>query len=192
MLGKQITTYSDEKLMQLICGGNQYAFNVLYHRHKNRMYYYFYRMLNNSEEQANDFLQELFLKIIEKPEAFNPEYKFRSWIFSIAGNMCKNEYRRREIHGEIITGNFTNDETEELNFSTYSTEQAVEKVFETLNRLDQDHRSTFLLRYREGFSIKEIAGILEIADGTVKSRLHNAKKQLARKLDYLKDEIDMK
>ena len=190
MFGKRNSTYSDEKLMQMICCGDQQAFNFLYHRYKSRMYYYFYRMLNNSAEQANDFLQELFLKIIEKPEAFNPEYKFQSWIFSMAGNMCKNEYRKRETRGETITNEFHTNETEELNLAAYSTEQAIDKVFETLDRLDLDHRSTFLLRYREGFSIKEIAGILEIADGTVKSRLHNAKKQLAKELNYLKDEIE--
>lgn len=77
-----------------------------------------------------------------------------------------------------------------MNHSAYSAEQAIEKVFETLNKLDTDHRSAFLLRYREGFSMKEIADILRIAEGTVKSRLHNAKKQLARELYYLKDEIE--
>ncbi len=190
MPGKDIRTYSDEKLMQQIAAGDQQAFNLLYYRYKNRLYYYFIRMLNNSEELANDFLQELFMKIIEKPEAFNPAYKFSTWIYSLAGNMCKNEYRKREIRGETITNELQTNETYELSFKEHETGQFIEKIFDTLNRLDQEHRSTFLLRYREGFSIREITGIQNIAEGTVKSRLHNAKKQLARELDYLKDEID--
>lgn len=190
MGNKKAEKYSDEKLMQEIAAGNQVAFTVLYNRYKKRLYYYFFRMLTNSEDQANDFLQELFLKIIEKPEAFNSDYKFSSWIFSLAGNMCKNEYRKRETRGETITSEFKTNHSEEMNHSAYSAEQAIEKVFETLNRLDTDHRSAFLLRYREGFSMKEIADILRIAEGTVKSRLHNAKKQLARELYYLKDEIE--
>lgn len=147
-------------------------------------------MLSNSEDLANDFLQKLFLKIIEKPESFNSDYKFSSWVFSLAGNMCKNEYRKRETRGETITSEFKTTQSEEMNHSAYSAEQAIEKVFETLDKLDHDHRSAFLLRYREGFSMKEIADILEIAEGTVKSRLHHAKKQLARELHYLKDEIE--
>lgn len=190
MDSRRAEKYSDEKLMQEIAGGNQIAFTVLYHRYKNRLYYYFFRMLSNSEDLANDFLQELFLKIIEKPESFNPDYKFSSWIFSLAGNMCKNEYRKRETRGETITSEFKTTQSEEMNHSAYSAEQAIEKVFETLDKLDHDHRSAFLLRYREGFSMKEIADILEIAEGTVKSRLHHAKKQLARELHYLKDEIE--
>lgn len=182
--------HTDEKLMQEIAGGNHVAFTALYHRYKNRLYYYFFRMLNNSEEQANDFLQELFLKIIEKPESFNTELKFSSWIFSLAGNMCKNEYRKRESRGETITAEINTHQSVEMNFSAYNTEQAIEKVFATLDKLDADQRSTFLLRYREGFSMKEIADILNIAEGTVKSRLHNAKKQLARELHFLKDEIE--
>ena len=175
--------------MQQIAGGDPQAFNILYNRYKSRMYYYFYRMLNNSKETANDFLQELFLKIIENPQAYNPEYKFSTWIFALAGNMCKNEYRKRETRCETLSGEVYSMETEELNFSAYDTEQAIEKVFETLNKLDQEHRSTFLLRYRENFTIREIADILGIAEGTVKSRLHNSKKQLAKELDFLKDEI---
>ena len=187
---KKTEKYSDEKLMQEVAAGNQMAFNILYHRYKNRLFYYFFRMLNNSEELANDFLQELFLKIIEKPESFNPAFRFSSWIFSMAGNMCKNEYRKRESRGETITSEINTNQSEEMNHSAYSTEQALEKVFEALNKLDTDQRSTFLLRYREGFSMKEIAEILNIAEGTVKSRLHNAKKQLARELYFLKDEIE--
>lgn len=102
MLRKKTETYTDEKLMQKITQGDQIAFTILYKRYKNRLYYYFYRMLNNSSNQANDFLQELFMKIVEKPEAFNSEYKFAAWIFTLAGNMCKNEYRKRETRGEII------------------------------------------------------------------------------------------
>lgn len=189
MFWKDIHTNSDERLMQQIAGGDPQAFNILYNRYKGRMYYYFYRMLNNSKETANDFLQELFLKIIENPKAYNPEYKFSTWIFALAGNMCKNEYRKRETRCETLSGEVYSTETEELNFSAYDTEQAIEKVFETLNKLDQEHRSTFLLRYRENFTIREIADILGIAEGTVKSRLHNSKKQLAKELDFLKDEI---
>lgn len=182
--------YSDSELMQQIVSGDQAAFSELYHRYKGRMYYYFYRMLGNSAEQANDFLQELFMKIIEKPESYNPAYSFSTWLYSVANNMCKNEYRHRGVCREYRESEIFKPQVDFINENTIAPEQVIEKIFEALNFLGDEHRSAFVLRYREGFSIKEIAAILELPEGTVKSRLFNAKKMLAEKLDYLKDEVE--
>lgn len=176
--------------MQQIVLGDQAAFGELYNRYKDRMYYYFYRMLGNSPDLANDFLQELFMKLIEKPERYNQEYPFSTWLYSVANNMCKNEYRRREVRKE-----FQDEEARKslldnpINLS-FEPEQLIEKVFQALDQLGEEHRSAFLLRYREGFSMREIAKIMEVPEGTVKSRLFNAKKILAEKLSYLKDEVE--
>ena len=180
---------SDSELMQQIVSGDQAAFGELYHRYKSRMYYYFYRMLGNSAEQANDFLQELFMKLIEKPESYNPAYNFSTWLYSVANNLCKNEYRRREVRQGYQASEIQETSDDCLNDYSVEPEQAVEKIFQTLELLGEEHRSAFLLRYREGFSIKEVAEILELPEGTVKSRLFYAKKLLAEKLEYLKDEI---
>lgn len=176
--------------MQLIVSGDQGAFSQLYLRYKDRMYYYFYRMLGNSSEQANDFLQELFLKLIEKPESYNPDFSFTTWLYSVANNMCKNEYRKRNVRQEYQEFEALQPKLDFVNESTIEPEQLIEKIFETLNDLGKEHQSAFLLRYREGFSIKEVAEILELPEGTVKSRLFYAKKQLSEKLDYLKNEIE--
>lgn len=183
--------YSDTELMQQIVSGDQAAFNGLYHRYKDRMYYYFYRMLGNSTEQANDFLQELFMKLIEKPESYHPNYSFQTWLFSVANNMCKNEYRRREVRKEYQTSESLQPKLDYMKDSSVEPEQLLEKIFQTLDRLGEEQRSAFLLRYREGFSIREVAEILGLPEGTVKSRLFYAKKMLAEKLEYLKDEIEL-
>lgn len=176
--------------MQQIVAGNQAAFSELYLRYKGRMYYYFYRMLGNSADQANDFLQELFMKLIEKPESYRAEYNFSTWLYSIANNMCKNEYRRRSIRKEYQEEGTAPASFEQISDAGIEPEQLMEKVFQTLEMLGEEHRSAFLLRYREGFSVKEVAEILDLAEGTVKSRLFYARKLLAEKLDYLKDEIE--
>lgn len=181
---------TDSELMQLIVLGDQSAFAELYHRYKERMYYYFYRMLGNSSEQANDFLQELFMKLIEKPESFNPKFPFQTWFYSVANNMCKNEYRRREVRQEFQATETSVTQLDFIDDKTIEPEQIVEKIFDTLEELGEEHRSAFLLRYREGFSIKDVAEILELPEGTVKSRLFYAKKMLAEKLNYLKDEVE--
>ncbi|MBW8324495.1 MAG: RNA polymerase sigma factor [Prolixibacteraceae bacterium] len=182
--------YSDTELMQQIVSGDQVAFSELYHRYKDRMYYYFYRMLGNSSEQTSDFLQELFMKLIEKPENYNAVYPFHTWLYSVANNMCKNEYRRRGVRQEYLEYESFDPRIEFMNESGIEPEQMIEKVFQTLDHLGEEHRSAFLLRYREGFSIKEVAEILELPEGTVKSRLFYAKKALSEKLDYLKDQIE--
>lgn len=184
-------TYSDSELMQLIASGNQSAFSELYRRYKDRLYYYFYRMLGNSSDQANDFLQELFMKIIEKPEYYNPAYSFQTWLFSMANNLCKNEYRRRGVRMEYQESEAFEMKLDYIPESTIKPELVIEKIFLILNQLGPEHRSAFLLRYREGFSIREVAETLELPEGTVKSRLFYARKILAEKLHYLKDEIEL-
>ncbi len=176
--------------MQLIVLGDQSAFSELYHRYKDRMYYYFYRMLGNSAEQANDFLQELFMKLIEKPESYNPKFPFQTWFYSVANNMCKNEYRKREVRQEYQETEYGEPQLDFIDDNAIEPEQVVGKIFDTLEELGEEHRSAFLLRYREGFSIKDVAEILELPEGTVKSRLFYAKKILAEKLNYLKDEVE--
>ena len=187
MFGRKTKISSDEQLMQQICNGNQQAFSELYQRYKDRLYYYFFRMLGNSEEQANDFLQDVFLKIIEKPGRFNPNYPFKTWLFSVAYNLCKNEYRYREVRKAAPPcEKLTNPELPE----SLSKEELVSRIFDSLDELSPEHRSVFIMHYREGFPVKEIAGILELAPGTVKSRLFYTRKYLAEKFQHLKGEIE--
>ena len=181
---------ADAELMKLILSGDQAAFSELYFRYKDRMYYFFYRMLGNSADHANDFLQELFMKLIEKPESYNPTYHFSTWLYSIANNMCKNEYRRRGIRQEYQSAEALIPAIGFMDEPATDPAQVMEKIFQALDLLGEEHRSAFLLRYREGFSVREVAEILELAEGTVKSRLFYARKLLAEKLEYLKDEIE--
>lgn len=66
----------------------------MYDRYSPRMYRFFFRMLWRDAGKAEDFTQEIFLKIIEKPQLFDPERNFKTWIYTLASNLCKNEYRR--------------------------------------------------------------------------------------------------
>lgn len=190
IFGRKNRTFTDSALMQQIVLGDQAAFGELYNRYKDRMYYYFYRMLGNSPDQANDFLQELFMKIVEKPDTYNPSYAFHTWLYSVANNMCKNEYRRRGIRQEYHHYEALEPGIDLPSETTIEPELVIEKVFLTLDQLGEEHRSAFLLRYREDFSIRQIAQILGLPEGTVKSRLYTARKILAEKLNYLKDEIE--
>ncbi len=175
--------------MQLLCYNDVNAFNELYSRYNNRILYYFYRMLGNDKEKSQDFLQDIFMKVVEKPHMFNPKQKFTTWIFSIAHNMCKNEYRKLEVRKIIETydtiENFciTNEEFNiDLNDFT-------KELYTELETMDEDHKTAFLLKYREGFQIKEISKVLNCAEGTVKSRIFNVNKKLAGRLSKFKTTI---
>ena len=93
---------SDEALMADIVRREERAFAVLYDRYSPRMYRFFMRMFWQDAEKSADFTQELFLKIIEKPHLFQPGRSFRTWIYTIAGNLCKNEFRRLKIREEEL------------------------------------------------------------------------------------------
>lgn len=179
---QQIT---DEQLVSDMQRGDHVAFNELYNRYSNRLLYYFYRMLGNSNEKAQDFLQDIFVKIIDNIHAFDTSRKFSTWAFSIAHNMCKNEYRSMEVrkNSPIDDLNETMEYTEELPVVEFAnTEDFIRDLFCELENFDEIHKTVFLLHYREGFSLKDIAQTLEISEGTVKSRLFYTRKRLAERL----------
>jgi RNA polymerase sigma-70 factor, ECF subfamily len=190
IFGRKNKVATDNELMLLIASDDQSAFCELYHRYKDRMYYYFFRMLGNSAEQANDFLQELFMKLIEKPESYNSKLPFSTWLYSVANNMCKNEYRRREVRREYQILEAREVPVDFQAECPIETQQLVERIFVVLGDMGEEYRSSFILHYREGFSIKEVSGILGLPEGTIKSRLFYARKILAEKLNYLKDEVE--
>jgi RNA polymerase sigma-70 factor (ECF subfamily) len=174
---------SDEKLVVATGNGDAKAFNELYGRYRDRMFYYFYRMLGNDRELAEDFLQDLFFKIIDKPHLFDPERKFSTWIFRIAYNQCKNEYRSRDVRNVIEKVDnpdlFPQDETVH-----HDPELQVEDIFDCLNEFDESHRTAFLLKYREGLNIDEISTVLDLPKGTIKSRLFYTREKIRKKLEH--------
>lgn len=184
-----IKKLSDELLMQNIGNGDKLAFDELYHRYHNRLFYYFYRMLGNCEETANDFLQDIFLKIIDKPELYNPAYPFKKWIFSVAHNMCKNEYRKRETRKTVLQDSFPEDI---LDKTSYEEDKSrwLETAFREMGRLSEKSREILVLKYRENFSLEEISEILSLPKGTVKSRLFYARNELAALVKQIQTEED--
>lgn len=172
-------TLTDEELMKRIQRGQESAFNALYDRYSQRMYRYFYRMLGQSAEMAHDFTQELFLKIIEQPDAFDTQRRFSTWFYAVAGNLVKNEYRRKAKHppeGALHEADHT-----PISMTGFpDLDSAVRKAYieKAVQALRPHHRECFLLRYQEGLAVQEISEIIDCPPGTVKSRLHYSLKKL--------------
>ncbi len=181
---KQVKQLSDEELMKLLSKGNQKAFDEIYLRYSDVLFGYFMKMLARDKEKCEDMVHDLFAKIIRKPDYFNVNRSFRTWVFSVACNMCKNEYKRMSVR-KHVSNDFEptkslqaeSDTLKKVHESTFS-----ESFYKALNALDEKHKNVFALRHFEGLSMKEISETLEINEGTVKSRLFYATKTLAKEL----------
>jgi len=178
-------SFSDEKLMLTLSKGDKRAFDELYDRYAKALKGYFMRMLWKNESKSEDFVHDLFVKIIHNPESFDSNRSFKTWLYSVACNMCKNEYKKQEVRKGTSTGidQFYSisdkgvDVLNEVQMSHFGSQ--FEK---SMDELKTEHQEVFSLRHMDGLSIKEIAEVLEINEGTVKSRLFYATKQLADKL----------
>lgn len=176
--------HSDEQLMTLVAERDKKAFEVLYDRYSRLLFNYFHRMLWKDRERARDFTQDLFTKIIQKPHLYDSSRAFKTWIYSIAHNMCKNEYAKHEVRM-----NARNELKNEESFSGgieaqkgMDRELFKEKLKEALEEMDEVKRTTFELRFNQELSILEISEIMQCSEGTVKSRLFYMLKELNKKL----------
>lgn len=185
MAGDQtsLAALNDEELITLVRQGREAAFEILYERYNRRLLVFFYRLLGQDDGKAQDFLQEIFMKIVEKPHYFNGRAQFSTWIFKIAHNMVKNEYRRLNVR-KIVQHEAEPDDyagSEDLD-AALDAREFHKRLHLELSKLDTERQSTFLLRFQEQFSIKEISEVLGCSEGTVKSRLFYTARHLADKL----------
>jgi RNA polymerase sigma-70 factor (ECF subfamily) len=170
--------------MRLIGQRDSAAFEELYDRYSRLMYNYFHRMLWKDKEKARDFTQDLFSKLIHKNELFDEKRSFKTWLYSIAHNMCKNEYAKHEVrkdaHADIKyqqPGIEKSKADVDIDKNEFKRELQI-----ALSELDEVKRTTFELRFYQEMSIQEISEIMECSEGTVKSRLFYTLKQLNEKL----------
>jgi RNA polymerase sigma-70 factor (ECF subfamily) len=172
---------SDEDLMLKVIKGNSQCYVEIYDRYATRLLNYFYKMLWKDREKAEDFLHDLFAKIIAKPDYFDPKRSFKTWIFSVAHNMCKNEYKKQEIRqgGPLELNENIYAETKEKDVESYDMQLFLKKLYAELDKLEEVQKSSFILRYMEEKSIKEISEIMQCSEGTVKSRLFYTLKKIS-------------
>ena len=175
------SSHTDNEIMQLVVERDSLAFSELYDRYNRMLVNYFYKMLWQDEEKAQDFMQDLFTKIVEKPKSFDIKRNFKTWMFSVANNMCKNEYRKQAVRKNT---SYNLDESYQIKDTTMNAMDSLqdtqfsEKLTVELAKLDEKQKSTFVMRYFQDLSIKEIAETLECSEGTIKSRLFYTLKKL--------------
>jgi RNA polymerase sigma-70 factor (ECF subfamily) len=176
------TSLKDEDLVQRMQQGDKRAFDQLYERYAQVLGYFFMKALWRDKEKAEDFVHDFFAKLISQPELFDVNRTFKTWMYAVANNMCKNEYRKQGTRKEMKSdfgSNFQVVDSKE-NIVNRTQDAQFKTAFQLeLDKMDDKHREVFSLRHLEGLSIKEIAEVLSINEGTVKSRLFYATKHLA-------------
>ncbi len=148
------------------------TFRTLYLEHGPRAQGFFLRMTGFDRKLARDLTQDLFLRLWDSRHNYDERRPFRTWMFAIAYNMLKNEYRRRMTVMEYAE----NAPKEEPVTDTDHLEQEQrDRILRSaIGRLPEPQKVVFLLRYEEELPLSEIARVCNIPEGTVKSRLFSA------------------
>jgi len=180
----------DSEVVQASLDGDQRAFGEIVRRYDQRLLNFVYRTIGD-RERAQDLVQETFVRVYRHLERFDQDKKFSTWIYTIAGNLAKNELRNRSrnplVLFQTIKKNWDADhrplEWEDEHYKPddlYRKRYLKEKVDEAVKQLPEHHRMVFVLRELEGKTYEEIADITGVQLGTVKSRLNRARNNFAR------------
>jgi RNA polymerase sigma-70 factor (ECF subfamily) len=182
----------DDELVARTKDGDASAFDDLVRRYSPRVYGLVYNMTSNHEE-TNDLLQDIFLKAFRSIKGFRGDSSFYTWIHTIAANMTinflKKRNRRRGPSLDDIDAHIENDpdyieataKTDPRREATLSELQ--KKLNESMQKLSHDHRAVVTMFDIQGMPHAEIAKILGISEGTVRSRLFYAHRQLQNYLE---------
>lgn len=169
----------NDELYQIIHkakGGNQEAFTELVQRYKGQVYRFAVGMLSNRMD-AEDVAQEAFVKAFYSLSRLENEYAFSSWMITIVSNLCKDRLKKRAKEQGI-----SDEPDERIADSGWSDPIEKLSVEESLGRLSVDHREIILLHDVQGYHYEEIAGMMQVPVGTVKSRLFSARMALRKEL----------
>lgn len=196
--GVDLATLSDQDVVLEARDGRQAAYRELVRRYERPIFSLIYRMVRN-REQAEDLSQETFVKALNAIESYRPEYKFSSWIFKIANNVSIDHLRRRELDTLSLDGSPHALTPEAIQASALQLGDRQETALEELEAkelggeieqaiatLRPEYRACILLRHVEGRPYEEIATMLDLPLGTVKTYIHRARGELRQALAHLR------
>jgi len=175
---------TDEELIERFQNGDVYAFEQIVKRYKNQLLNFAYRFLGDIED-SEDIVQETFLRIFRKRNAYRNIAKFSTWIYTITGNLAKTELRRRKKRKLFSISSLGYDEKDyELPDHRRGPEEKADSVVKeeiiqkAIDVLSPKFKEVVILRDIQELSYEEISKILKIPLGTVKSRVNRARLKL--------------
>jgi len=182
----------DTRLVKLARKGDQHAFAEIVSLYKDKLYQLAYRMTGNRQE-AEDVVQETFLRVYKNLDQFDDKQKFSTWIYRIATNQCIDRLRKkRKVYSldaessehEGLDGYDmmpSDNRTPESELLLSETQILVQKALETL---PPKYKSVMILRYMQDLSLQEIAEVLDMPVTTVKTRVHRGREFMRKRLEH--------
>ena len=175
--------------------GKEAAYRELLRRYERPVFSLIFRMVRD-RALAEDLAQDSFVKVLNALESYRPEFKFSSWVFKIANNVAIDQLRRRELNTLSLDGApnaSTRDEVEatalqavdqtESPLSELESRELGSHIEQAIQKLRPEYRACILLRHVEGRSYEEIAEVLDLPLGTVKTYIHRARHELREFLE---------
>ena len=162
---------TDQELIDALNKGEGYAFEILYNRYRDWVINLSYRLCGN-REVALDVMQETFTYVLTKFPGFSLTCKFKTFLFPVVRHTTISQmkkYRRAQSDSEVADYHAVHMPNAPANR---------QELAHLMGKLNEDHREVVLLRFVDGLNLSEIALAMDIPVGTVKSRLHNALRQL--------------
>lgn len=168
----------DRDLIDEFRDGDEFAFVSLYNRYKSPIYGFCVKMLGD-REQAQDVMQETFLRVYENRERLANVASFKSWVFTIARNQCLNQIRKNRWQVPFEPERESLAARQETPISRMEKSERVALVARYLEELKAEYREVIILREYQNMSYEEIAAVTRSTLSAVKSRLFKARRKLA-------------
>jgi RNA polymerase sigma-70 factor (ECF subfamily) len=190
---------TDQDVVLRARSGEEAAYRELIRRYERPVFALLFRMVRD-RELAEDLAQETFVKALNAIDSYRPEFKFSSWIFKIGNNAAIDHLRRRELDTLSLDGSPHAETPEAMQATALQIGARQESpldiveakelggtIEEAIAALRPEYRSCILLRHVEGRPYEEIAEILNLPLGTVKTYIHRARNELRQSLAHLKE-----
>lgn len=171
---------NDEELLKRISSGDQDAFRELYQNTDRTIYSFILSIVRNPQD-AEEIMQETFLKVWTSASSYQSQGKPLAWMFTIARNLCYMRFRERRHQADIGLDELTGEEAGEVCFQLENLADAI-VLQSALEILKEEERQIVLLHTAAGLKHREIAASLQMPLSTVLSKYNRAMKKLEKKL----------
>jgi len=194
-----LASLTDQEIVALAREGREAAYRELIRRYERPVFSLVLRMVRN-RQLAEDLAQETFIKALNAIASYRPEFKFSSWIFKIANNAAIDHLRRKDLETLSLDGSPNATTADEIEatvlqvgdrgatpLAALESRELGTAIEQAIGRLRPEYRSCILLRHVEGLAYEEIAQLLDLPLGTVKTYIHRARHELRDSLAHLRD-----
>lgn len=194
MKGNVLNRGPEESLIKQAIAGDQKAYQELFESHKQAIFHIIVKIVRNTEE-AQDLVQETFIKAFGSLKSYNPTYRFTTWLYKIAANSSIDYIRKRKLQTYSLDQPLdtkdgqVNIEVADMSYHPerdFSAKQQNVSITEAIESLPDKYREVIIKRHQEDKSYEEIAQLLHVPVGTVKARIFRARELLKKRLKSLR------